>query len=328
MAANALCLEEREEIRAGIEAGCSAASIARGIGRHRTTVSREIRRNGGRESYRAVRAQRRCDRKRRRPKPFKLVVNSELGRQVDAGLRRGFSPPAIAALLCASGGPRVVHETIYRALYSTVFRGVSVLPRNCLRTRRRRRLHRSHNRRAGMILRRLGRDFRLIDERPEAARDRQEPGHWEGDLLLGSRSSGSAMITLVERTSRLVMAVKLPRRSSSFEVHEALISVFAEIPLNMRKSLAWDQGMEMYLWQRVEERLELPIYFCHARSPWERGSNENANRQLRYWFPKGSDIGAHSQAELDKAVFVLNNQPRRLLAWSTSAKRYAELTML
>jgi len=328
MAPNALRLEEREEIRAGIEAGRSAASIARGLGRNRSTVSREIRRNGGRDGYRAVRAQRRCDRRRRRPKPFKLVVYPDLGRHVEAGLRRGFSPSAIAVLLKASGGPRVVHETIYRALYSPVFRGVGVLPRNCLRTRRRRRHHRNHNRHAIVAFGRLGSGFRLIDERPETAQDRRESGHWEGDLLLGSRSSGSAMITLVERSSRLLIAKKLPNRFSSFEVHEALIMVFNEIPLNMRKSLTWDQGMEMHLWRRVQERLELPIYFCHARCPWERGSNENANRQLRYWFPKGSDISAHTQDDLDKATFVLNNQPRRLLNWSTSTERYAQLTML
>src|SRR5207244_3709476 len=121
----------------------------------------------------------------------------------EGGLRRGFSPPAVAALLRESGGPTVVHETIYRALYSPVYRGIGLLPRHCLRTRRSRRHH--HGRRRGSALRRLGRGFRLIDERPESAADRVEPGHWEGDLLLGSRASHSAMITLVERASRLVL---------------------------------------------------------------------------------------------------------------------------
>ena len=133
MAGKALCLDEREEIRAGIEQGRSAAAIARRLRRHPTTVSREIRRNSGRESYRATKAQRRCDRCRRRPKPFKLVVDRKLGRQVEGGLRRGFSPPAVAALLRESGGPTVVHETIYRALYSPVYRGIGLLPRHCLR---------------------------------------------------------------------------------------------------------------------------------------------------------------------------------------------------
>ncbi len=326
MAGRALSLDEREEIRAGIEAGRSAASIARRLRRHPTTVSRELRRNGGRDVYRAVRAQRRCDRQRRRPKPFKLVVDPKLGRQVEGGLRRGFSPPAVAALLRASGGPTVVHETIYRALYSPVFRGVGLLPRHCLRTRRPRR--RRHDRRRAVNTRRLGGGFRLIDERPESARDRTEAGHWEGDLLLGSRASHSAMVTLVERTSRLLVVAKLPSGSGSTEVRDALIEVFGDIPSNMRRSLTWDQGSEMHQWRRVEDTLELPIYFCHPRCPWERGSNENANRQLRFWFRKGTDIGVHSQHDIDRAVFVLNNQPRRLFGWSTSARRYGELAVL
>jgi len=327
MAGTALCLDEREEIRAGIEAGRSAAAIARGIGRHPTTITRELRRNGGREVYRATRAQRRCDRRRRRPKPFKLVIDPALGRRVEAGLRQGFSPPAIAALLRSSDGPTVVHETIYRALYSPVFRGVGLLPRNCLRTRRPRRRHRDRQRGSGGGWR-LGRGFRLIDERPEAARDRRQAGHWEGDLLLGSRASHSAVITLVERSSRLVMVAKLPTGSGSTEVRDALIAVFAAIPRHMRRTLTWDQGAEMYQWRHIEDQLELPVYFCHPRCPWERGSNENTNRQLRYWLRKGTDISVFSQADIDRVTFVLNNQPRRLLGWSTSAQRYGGLAVL
>lgn len=271
MAGKALCLDEREEIRAGIEQGRSAAAVARGLGRHPTTVSREIRRNGGRESYRATSAQRRCDRCRRRPKPFKLVVDPRLGRRVEGGLRRGFSPPAVAALLRQAGGPTVVHETIYQALYSPVYRGIGLLPRNCLRTRRFRRRHRGA-RRPGASFQRLGRGFRLIDERPESARDRKEPGHWEGDLLLGTRVSHSAMVTLVERSSRLLVARRLPRGSGSWEVRDALIAAFADITPSMRRSLTWDQGTEMYHWRHVEDELELPIYFCHPRVPGSEGA--------------------------------------------------------
>jgi transposase, IS30 family len=326
MAGSALCLAEREEIRAGIEAGRSGAAIARRLRRHATTVSREIRRNGGREMYRAVRAQRRCDRCRRRPKPFKLVVDRRLGRQVEGGLRRGFSPPAVAALLREAGGQMVVHETIYRALYSPVYRGIGLLPRQCLRTRRPGR--RRHDRRQRLASGRLGGGFRLIDERPESARDRAEAGHWEGDLLLGSRASHSAMITLVERTSRLLVVKKLPSGAGSTEARDALIEVFDGIAPHMRRTLTWDQGSEMHQWRRVEEALELPIYFCHPRSPWERGSNENANRQLRYWFRKGTDIGIHSQDDIARVTFILNNQPRRLFGWSTAARRYGELAVL
>jgi len=327
MAGRALCLDEREEIRAGIEAGRSAAAIARSLHRHPTTVSREIRRNGGRELYRATKAQRRCNRKRRRPKPFKFVTNPELGREVERALRRGFSPPAIAALLRAGGGPTVTHETIYRALYSPVFRGIRLLPRNCLRTRRQRRHHRGRRRAYG-ARGGLGLGVRLIDERPESARDRTEAGHWEGDLLLGTRASHSAMITLVERSSRLVVVAKLPTGSGSTEVRDALIETFGAIPPHMRRSLTWDQGYEMHQWRRVEEALDLPIYFCHPSSPWQRGSNENANRQLRFWFRKRTDISVHSQADIDRVTFILNNQPRRLFGWSTSAERYREFAVL
>jgi IS30 family transposase len=326
MARRALRLDEREEIRAGIETGLSAAAIARRLSRHSTTVSREIRRNHGRGSYRAVRAQRRCDRRRRRPKPFKLMANPQLGRQVEAGLRRGFSPQAIAALLRARGGPTVVHETIYRALYSPVYRGVGVLPRNCLRTRRPKR--RRHNRyRASSGAWGMKRGLRLIDQRPEQVRDRVEPGHWEGDLLMGSRASRSCLITLVERSSRLVIALRLPDGYDCSQIRDALITVFGPIPINMRRSLTWDQGSEMRLWRQTEAALELPIYFCHPRSPWERASNENTNRQLRYWFRKGSDISTFNQTDIDRATFIINNQPRRLLAWSTSTDRYRELAM-
>jgi IS30 family transposase len=327
MARRALCLDEREEIRAGIETGLSAAAIARRLRRHSTTVSREIRRNGGRQGYRAVRAQRRCDRRRRRPKAFKLVTNPQLGRQVEAGLRRGFSPQAVAALLRAGGGATVVHETIYRALYSPVYRGVGVLPRNCLRTRRPRR--RRHDRyRSGSGAWGMKRGLRLIDERPAQVRDRVEAGHWEGDLLMGGRASGSAMITLVERTSRLLITARLPDGYDCGAVRDALIAIFGPVPRGMRRSLTWDQGNEMRLWRHTEEALELPIYFCHPRSPWERGSNENTNRQLRYWFRKGSDLNAYNQTDIDRATFIINNQPRRLLAWTTSAARYRELAML
>jgi IS30 family transposase len=136
------------------------------------------------------------------------------------------------------------------------------------------------------------------------------------------------MVTLVERTSRLVVVAKLPTGPGSTEVRDALIEVFGTIPSHMRRTLTWDQGFEMYQWRRVEDELELPIYFCHPRSPWQRASNENANRQLRFWFRKRTDISVYSQADIDRVTFVLNSQPRRLLGWSTSAKRYGELAML
>jgi IS30 family transposase len=244
---------------------------------------------------------------------------------VDAGLRRGFSPPAVAALLRAAGGKTVVHETIYQALYSSTFRGLSTLPRECLRTRRPRRRHRNRKR---SLLRSwaLGASFRLIDERPASVLDRAEPGHWEGDLILGTRASGSAIATLVERTSRLIVLAPM-RDPGCSELRRTVVQALSQVPPQMRRTLTWDQGSEMRHWRIIENELELPIYFCHPRSPWERGSNENANRQLRYWFRKGTDITAHPTEYFDRVTLILNNQPRRLLGWSSAAQRYGELAM-
>lgn len=326
MAGSALDSVEREEIRAGIERGDSAAAIARRLGRHPTTVSREICRGGGRERYRAVRAQRRCDRNRRRPKTAKLVADRELGRIVEKGLRQGYSPGGIAAMLRAAGGATVAHETIYRALYSSTFRGIGLLPRSCLRTRRARRRRRGHKQRAGAH-NGLGAGFRLIHQRPGSAVDRAEPGHWEGDLIVGSRASGSAIATLVERSSRLVMLAPLPTGHGSGAVSDALIAAFQEVPPRLRLSLTWDQGSEMRQWRSTEEALELPIYFCEPRSPWQRASNENMNRQLRFWFPKGAHITNNHPAFYDRVCHVLNHQPRRLFDWATAADRYHDYAM-
>lgn len=326
MPGKALCLEEREEIRAGIERRESAHEIARTLGRDPSTISREIKRNNGRSYYRAALAQRRCDRKRRRPKPFKLMANRKLGMEVEKGLRLGFSPAAIAALMRARDGERVAHETIYQALYSSTYRGISLMPHSCLRTRRRRRHH--HNRRRRNPYRSWLTSIRSISERPHTADDRQQAGHWEGDLILGTRQSGSAVITLVERTSRRLLLVPLFGGYTASAVADGLIGAFTDIPAHLRRSLTWDQGSEMSMWRHVEDDLELPIYFCHPRSPWERGSNENTNRQIRYWLPKRTHICAHPPQFYERIAYVLNNTPRRLLGWSSAEQRYRELAAM
>lgn len=322
MAGTPLTMYEREEIRVGLAARQSCAAIARGLGRAPSTVSREVRRNTRGDHYQAVKAQRRTDRRRRRAKVPKLIADRSLAAAVERDLLQGFSPAAIAVRLARSGGPTVVHETIYQALYSKTFRGLKPLPNKCLRTRRARRRPRTRSR-ATMAWRA---DWKLIDARPPAAAERSEPGHWEGDLIVGPHSS-SAMVTLVERVSRLTVLVRLPRTHDSFEVVAALMGAFESVPVHLRRSLTWDQGAEMTRWRHLEAVLELPVYFCHTHSPWERPSNENTNRQLRYWFPKGADLRAYDQAALDRATNVLNNQPRRLLGWDTSAQRYGELAV-
>ncbi len=318
MPGNVLVLAEREEILVGILEGRSVRSIAAGLGRAPSTVSREINRNGGRRGYRPVAAEERARRCRGRPKVPKLWQHARLGRRVGAELTAGYSPAAIAARLRAEGGVSVCHETIYRALYHDEFRGVSVLAHQCLRTRRRRRQRRlARQTRA----RQFG-GFRLIDERPGHVWDRAEPGHWEGDLIIGANRR-SAVITLVERTSRLVVLGALPgRRHTADAVAKQLIELFATVPPALAKTLTWDQGMEMARWQQTQAATGVEIFFCHPHSPWQRPSNENANRLIRYWLPKRTDLARHSQVDLDRVANIINTSPRRIHKWRTARAVY------
>ncbi len=317
----ALRLTEREEIRAGLERGWSCRRIARELGRDPSTVSREVCRNGGRHDYRAVKADRRARRCRRRPKVLKLVADVSLARHVERELATGFSPAAIAVRLRQRGEATVVAETIYQALYSATFRGLRPLPSRCLRTRRRHRRARDYKeRRRGPFA-----NARSIDERPAAVRDRTEAGHWEGDLLVGKQNR-SAVITLVERTSRYLIVKRIADRNPT-TVAAALIEVFASVPPTLRRSLTWDRGFELIGWRQVEAGTAMPVFFCHPSSPWERPSNENTNRLLRFWLPKGTDLAVHAQAHLDQIAQTINAHPRRLFGWDTAADRYLRLAM-
>jgi IS30 family transposase len=322
MAGTPLTIHEREEIRVGLASKMSCAAIARSLGRDPSTVSREVRRNGRARRYEAVTAQLHTDKRRRRAKIPKLIADRSMAAVVERELHLGFSPAAIAVRLALAGGPTVTAETIYQALYSKTFRGLKVLSSKCLRTRRPRRRARIRSRAISLVRQ----EWKLIDARPAGAAERTEPGHWEGDLIVGP-CSRSAILTLVERTSRFILLARLPRTHDSFEVVAALIGVFETVPRHLRRSLTWDQGGEMSRWRHLEMVLDLPVFFCHPHSPWQRPSNENTNRQLRYWFPKGADLRSYDQAALDRATNVLNNQPRRLFGWETSAQRYGELAM-
>jgi IS30 family transposase len=322
LAGVALALDEREEIRAGLERGESFASIGRALGRHRTTIAREVDRNGGRQGYRAAAAEQRATHCRRRPKMPKLLRDRRLGRVVTSELRAGYSPAGIAARLRNAGGATVSHETIYRAVYSHTFVGIGLRGQDCLRMRRRRRHHHGTPR-----PQRNGRNWataKLIDARPIGATDRSEPGHWEGDLIIGA-GQRSAVITLVERVSRLTLLADLPDRRRTKEVRAALVAAFDGIPPVMRASLTWDQGVEMAQWPTLESALEMSIYLCHPHSPWERPSNEHTNRQPRYWLPKGSDLSIHGPRQLRRIQTVLNTQPRRSLGWATPQHTYDHL---
>jgi IS30 family transposase len=322
MAGTPLTVDEREEILVGLARGDSCAEIGRWLKRPGCTISREVRRNGKRRGYSAVTAQRHTDKRRARPKTPKLLADPALARFIERDLHEGFSPAAIVVRLADAGMPSVVHESIYQALYSPTFCGITLLPHQCLRTRRRKRRTRGRS----CQKRSWRSDINLIDTRPPAANGRTEEGNWEGDLIVGTRSA-SAIITLVERVSRKAMVIHLPRRHDTLEVIPALIGEFESIPRHLRRSLTWDQGAELAGWRHLEEVLDLPVFFCHPHSPWERPSNENLNRQLRYWFPKGCDLRAYDQTALDRATNVLNNQPRRLLGWQTANQVYGDLAV-
>lgn len=318
----ALTMDEREEIRAGLERGETFTEIAAGLGRARSSVSREVRRNGGRDRYRAAVAQRRADRCRRRPKPFKLCVDAELAKTVHDELRQGFSPAAISMRTRQrADGRRIAAETIYAALYSKTFRGLTVLPTKCLRTRRRYRRPRSRRALYDARPTPLGRNFKTIDLRPRSAADRVETGHWEGDLICGPGNK-TAVVTMVERATRFTVLGHLEARHTAADVLQALTKICSSMPAAMAKTITWDRGTEMACWSDLEQATGLSIYFCDARSPWQRGTNEHTNRQLRFWLPKGKPLDAPPE-RLAEIAAIHNAHPRRLLGWRTPAELYA-----
>jgi IS30 family transposase len=353
-----LSLAEREDIAEGWAAGLSRAEIARRLGRHRSTVGRELERNRmmrypkqpprsdgqprprgpapgsnrGRDRpqherlrYRPSLAHAKAEERARRPKRRKLADQPELTARVQAGLTARWSPEQITWMLRRDFPDqpemRVSHETIYQELY---VQGRGQLRREltrCLRTgralRRPRRL--PDQRRERRI-----RDKIMISERPAEVEDRAVPGHWEGDLIIG-KDSGSAIGTLVERHTRFVMLLHLPDNHGAEQVRDAMITTMQELPAAVRRSLTWDQGIELARHADITVALDMPIYFCDPHSPWQRGSNENTNGLLRQYFPKGTDLSRHSKAELDLVAAELNARPRKTLDWDTPAERLARL---
>jgi transposase, IS30 family len=318
-----LSLEEREEIRAGLQAGDSFSVIARRIGRCPSTVSREVARNGGRRRYRAVGADGAAHRRARRPKPCKLAENAGLRRRVQALLAARWSPEQIAARLRREfpddPGMRVSHETIYQSLFVQARGALRTDLARCLRSgRTRRRSQRRPDRRgriSGMV---------VISERPAEIADRAVPGHWEGDLLMGA-GNRSAIVTLVERQTRYVMLARIGTDHTSPAVCDAIARKILELPAQLARSLTWDQGKEMAAHARFTIRTGLPVYFCDPHSPWQRGSNENTNGLLRQYFPKGTDLAPHNQTQLDRVAAQLNARPRQTLDWATPAEKLNQL---
>jgi IS30 family transposase len=314
-----LSLVEREEISRGLAEGVSLRSIARGLGRPPSTVCREVGRNGGARRYRATRAEDRAWKTGRRPKTAKLAVNAELRAAVQDRLEMRWSPQQIAGWLRVEFPGRaemhVSHETIYLSLFvqgrGTLRKELTAYLRRGHATRRPRGY--SSNNGQGKL-----RDVVHISQRPAEAEDRAVPGHWEGDLLLGT--SASCIATLVERQSRFVMLVKIPGRRTSELVTAALAAKVQELPTALFKSLTWDQGKEMSEHAKFTIDTGVQVYFCDPRSPWQRGSNENTNGLLRQYFPKGKSMAGYSQADLDAVADQLNGRPRQTLGWKTPSQ--------
>lgn len=322
-----LSLAEREDVSRALVAGHSIRSIATTLGRAPSTISREIRRNGGAERYRASHADQAAWDRAHRPKACKLALHPALAKRVADKLQQQWSPQQIAGWLMRTypddATCQVSHETIYRTLFIQS-RGAlkKELLEHLRRTRamRRSRHHTQKTADHGRIS-----DTISIRERPVAVEDRAVPGHWEGDLLCGSGNSQIA--TLVERATRYVMLVKVDCKDTQTVV-DALIRTARKLPNELYKSLTWDRGKEMADHRRFTLATDIQVYFCDPQSPWQRGSNENTNGLLRQYFPKGIDLSTFSQAKLNEVARRLNERPRKTLGYETPIERYRQAVAL
>jgi transposase, IS30 family len=316
-----LSMSEREEIACAVAAKIGVREIGRQLGRAPSTISREIHRGvvRRRTGYRAGIAQAVADRAARRPKPRRLLTNTVLRAIVEDKLGHNWSPQQIADWLPVAFPDdqelRVSHEAIYQALYVQGRGGLRRELTVCLRTGRAlRHPHRSAAERRGRIPNMIS-----ISERPAEADDRAVPGHWEGDLIIGTNSR-SAIGTLVERNTRFVMLLHLPNRHGAEEVRDAMLTKIKLLPQHLWLSLTWDQGKEMSLHHEITVAADLPIFFCDPHSPWQRGTNENTNGLLRQYFPKSTNLAQHSEQHLDWVAAELNGRPRKTLGGQTPAE--------
>jgi IS30 family transposase len=316
-----LSLAEREEISRGVVSGRTLRSIAVSLNRAPSTISREINRNGGRQHYRANVADRAAWDRAHRPKTCKLAQNPALARIVASKLQLQWSPRQIAGWLKRTYPNdetyKVSHETIYRTLY---IQARGALKKELLQhLRRTRRMRRSRHHTQKTADRGRIKDTVSIRERPAEAEDRAVPGHWEGDLLFGSKNSQIA--TLVERNTRYVLLARVKSKDTEAVIN-ALIKQAHKLPRELYKSLTWDRGKEMADHKRFTLDTDIKVYFCDPQSPWQRGSNENTNGLLRQYFPKGMDLSNVHQNRLNAVARRLNERPRETLNFETPAERF------
>ena len=326
-----LSQEDREEIAHLKRLKRSLSEIAAEVGFDKSTISRELARNTTGSRYRATTAQRACDQRARqaRAKTVKLAVNGRLRGEVERRLKRKQSPEQIAHRLPLDfpDDPemRVSHETIYTSIY---VQGRGALRKDLaghLRTGRAVRKPRAQAReRATRIGGSPLRNVISISERPPEVEDRAVPGHWEGDLILGTGNT-SAIGTLVERTTGFLCLLHLPGDHTALSVQTAICEQMAQLPETLRQTLTWDRGSEMTNHVQIAEATGLDIYFADPASPWQRGSNENTNGLLRQYFPKGTDLSLWGPGFLQQVALEMNNRPRKRLEWHTPAEALDQL---
>ena len=311
---------ERTEIMRGRDQGMSYAEIGRRIGRDKAVVWREVDRNQNPDGdYHAGIAHSRASQRARRPKHFKLSEPT-LCQDITEWMDQGWSPKLIAEVLAKTYPDdklrRVSHETIYQCLYVQTRGNLRADLYKCLSTRRPARKKSDHSDGRGKRYR----EAFTISQRPAEVDDRAVPGHWEGDLILGAPGCG-AIGTLVERKTRFTVLLHLPDRHDAETVAAAMIEAMQDLPAHLRRTITWDRGPELAGYRDIQLQLNAPVYFCDPHSPWQRGTNENTNRLLRFWFAKGSDLRVHTKADLRRVQDMLNKRPRPTLNLDTPADR-------
>jgi IS30 family transposase len=304
---------DRAVIQLGRRQGMSFAEIGAAIGRDKSVVWREVKRNSGPDGvYYGSAADQRAHRARRRPKPFKLVQYPQLCRRIEKWMDDGWSPGLIASALAEDAGAdqtgRVSHETIYQALYVQTRGGLRADLNQKLSLKRRAKVSQGSDRKSSSPYK----DAFTISQRPASVEDRAVPGNWEGDLIVGTASK-SAIGTLVERKTRFVILLHLPNGHSADEVAAAMIREMRKLPQHLRRSVTWDRGTELAEYEKIQTALKLKLFFCDPHSPWQRGTNENTNRLLRFWFEKGTDLSSHTAKDLQTVAAKLNHRPRPTL---------------